>query len=373
MTDPTINTKEILNKLSRRKLLRNSAITATGAVLLPSFLAGCTKDVWDVLHGHGTTPGTNNGWIGGFAQSNPAFAYPNPDLSSLPLLENMANIDLLQRQQAALWPEFSWETEMGSANPMRCFQMFAPDISRVGYTNTGRIYSIICPQQGVCSDTYGCMNVEVSVTGQRGWVDEATRLFAADMTVEGKIWFSQSGMQNSIVQDMLEAFTSKGLPFPSTKANAIRVGTHRVGNPGQPVFPLRSGQTGRFTSPNFTIHREAWTVGNIDVEIGPIKKTDYALVDEFNQLVMDFFNLAAGNMLQPGNVLSWNVWLTAPAKVDQQEWRTHAERWRESIDVEHDHGPGTIAKYANGTPFDAAEALIASKIEELLKWIYDHL
>ena len=44
------------------------------------------------------------GWVGGFAQSNPAFAYPSPDLTSLPLLQNMANIDLLDRQQAVLWP-----------------------------------------------------------------------------------------------------------------------------------------------------------------------------------------------------------------------------------------------------------------------------
>ena len=80
------------------------------------------------------------GWVGGFAESNPAFAYPNPDLSSLPLLDNMANIDLLQRQQGVEWPEFSWETEKGQADPKRCFQMFAPYISRLGYTDTGRVY-----------------------------------------------------------------------------------------------------------------------------------------------------------------------------------------------------------------------------------------
>ena len=71
------------------------------------------------------------GWIGGFEQSNPAFAYPNPNLTSLPLLGNLANIDLLQRQQGAKWPEFSWETCKGSADPKRCFQMFAPYISRL--------------------------------------------------------------------------------------------------------------------------------------------------------------------------------------------------------------------------------------------------
>ncbi|MEK8228873.1 hypothetical protein NKG05_27165 [Oerskovia sp. M15] len=62
------------------------------------------------------------------------------------MLENMANIDLLDRQQAVLWPEFSWTTVPGIESS-RCYQMFAPDISRIGYTDTGRVYSIICPSR----------------------------------------------------------------------------------------------------------------------------------------------------------------------------------------------------------------------------------
>ncbi|TKK65959.1 hypothetical protein FC093_18315 [Ilyomonas limi] len=252
--------------------------------------------------------------------------------------------------------------------------MFAPDISRVGYTNTGRIYAIICPQQGVCSTNYGCMNVEVSVTGQRGWVDEDTKQLAADMTVEGKIWFSPSGLQDAAIWGLWDAFQNSGLPFPATKADSIKVSTHKPGNPDQPVFPLRSGQTTRFTSPDFAIHKDvAWAVANIDVEIGPIKTTNDALVDDFNQLIMDFFNLASGNMLLPSNVLSWNVWLDEPGLVVTKEWQEHAEKWRDSIDQEHEHGPGTIARYADGTPFDPAEELIDEKIEELAQWIYDHL
>jgi hypothetical protein len=57
--------------------------------------------------------------------------------------------------------------------------MFTPDISRLGYTNEGRVCAIICPQQGACSPSLGCMNVEVTVTGQRGWADEANRKLAA--------------------------------------------------------------------------------------------------------------------------------------------------------------------------------------------------
>lgn len=86
------------------------------------------------------------GWTGGFAKSKTAFAYPNPDLTSLPMLDNMANLKLLKRQQGVEWPEFSWLTELGNEES-RCYQMFAPYISRIGYTNTGRVYSIICPQK----------------------------------------------------------------------------------------------------------------------------------------------------------------------------------------------------------------------------------
>ena len=315
------------------------------------------------------------GWICGFAESNPAFAYPHPDLSSLPMLKNMDNINLLQRQQPVEWPEFSWETEKGQGDPKRCFQMFAPYISRLGYTDKGRVYSIICPQQGVCHPKIGCMNVEVTVTGQRGWVNETTREVAADMTVEGQIWFSPFAHENPVFQILWNAFKHSKLPFPKDKANSIRVTTHLPGDSGQPIFPLQKGQTDLFKSPDFAIHNEAWAVAHIDVEIGAIKKTDNELVDHFNQLVMDIFNLASGNMLQPGNTLSWNVWFREPRLVDQEEWRTHAERWRKSIDEGHGSpdGPGTVARYFDGTPFDPVERLIEDKVKEIIHWLWKHL
>jgi hypothetical protein len=314
------------------------------------------------------------GWVGGFAESNPAFAYPDPDLTSLPLLDNMANIDLLQRQQAVRWPEFSWETVPGHP-ASRCFQMFAPDISRLGYTDTGRIYSIICPQQGVCSPSLGCLNVEVSVTGQRGWVDETTRTLAADMTVEGKIWFSPSAHQRTLVKLLWRLFSDNGLPFPADKASAIRVSTHRNQDPSQPIFPVRTQESTLFESPAFARHPEAWSVGNVEVEIGPIAKTGDEVVDDFNQLVMDVFNLASGNMLQPGNLLSWNVWFTAPELVDRQEWRDHAERWRRSIDADHGSpdGPGTAARYFNGSPFQPADAVVQEEIDKVIQYLKEHI
>ncbi len=314
------------------------------------------------------------GWVGGFAESDPAFAYPDPDLSSLPMLANMANIDLLERQQAVLWPEFSWESVPGDPTS-RCFQMFAPDISRIGYTDTGRVYSIICPQQGAYSPSFGCLNVEVSVTGQRGWVDETNQTLAADMTVEGKIWFSPSATAGPLIKLLWTLFSSSGLPFPADKAHAIQVTTHLAKTPSQPIFPVRTGQTTLFESPPFALHPEAWAVANVEVEIGPIVPTGNADVDDFNQLVMDVFNLSSGNLLLPGNLLSWNVWFTEPALVDKQEWREHAEKWRESIDADHGSpdGPGTSARYRDGRAFEPVEALIEEEIEKIIQYLIDHL
>lgn len=311
------------------------------------------------------------GWIGGFATSNPAFAYPNPDLTSLPMPDNMLNINKLQRQQAVKWPEFSWETQKGQPDPKRCYQMFAPDISRIGYTDTGKVYSIICPQQGISSPSLGTLNVEVTVTGTRGWVNEDNKELAADMGVVGKIWFSPGAKQNFIVQQLWDYFEKSYLPFPSKKSQAIVVFTSIVGNPEEPIFPLRKGQSTGFPIPNFAKHEEeAWTVGNLNVQIGDIKKTGYPVVDEFNKFIMDVFNLGSGNMLQKDNILTWNVWFTPPELVDQDEWASHAKKWRDSIDADHGspEGPGTIARYYDGTPFKVGVNILKKDVEnEIIK------
>ena len=302
-------------------------------------------------------------WKGGFAESDPKFAYPNPDLSSLPMLDNMANIDLLQRQQAVKWPEFSWETVPGEPES-RCYRMFAPYISRLGYTNEGRVYSIICPQQGIVSPSLGSMNVEVTVTGQRGWVNEANKEVAADLSVEAKIWFAPSAQQKKIVKKLWDKFANSKLPFPSNKADAIRILTHKVNEPKQPAFPLKIGETKDFDIPDFARHTdEAWNVGNLSVQIGSIVKVrghglKNIVVNKFNKLIVGFFNKSAGNMLKTGNVLTWNVWFTAPELVDQAEWRNHAKLWRDSIQADHgspEGEEGTPVRYFDGTPFKAGE------------------
>ena len=180
------------------------------------------------------------------------------------------------------------------------------------------------PQQGVYHPHLGTLNIEVTVTGNRGWVDEKAPKdanVAADLTTLGQIWFSPGAHQNSLVKFLWTLFANNGLPFPSSKANSIKVTLHNSQNKTLSILPARSGETTRFKSPEFARHpKEAWAVANLEVGIGPIVKTGNSTVDEFNQLVMDAFNVASGNLLTPGNILTWNVWRDEPSLVDQEEW-----------------------------------------------------
>jgi hypothetical protein len=99
------------------------------------------------------------------------------------------------------------------------------------------------------------------------------------------------------------------------------------------------------------------------------------MVDEFNTLVMEIFNLASGNMLQSGNVLDWNVWFTTPSLVDQTEWMEHAVTWRDSIDADHGSpdGQGTTAKYFDGSPFSPVKGLIEEEEAKIKAYILRHL
>ena len=58
MTLPDKNSNELQKKLSRRNMLRSTAIAAAGAIALPSFISGCTKEQWGPVKGGigGTQP-----------------------------------------------------------------------------------------------------------------------------------------------------------------------------------------------------------------------------------------------------------------------------------------------------------------------------
>lgn len=309
-----------------------------------------------------------NDWIGGFEESNPKFKYPKPDLSSLPILDNMANIDKLQRQMKAEWPEFSWLTKLG-VQKSRCFQMFATNISRIGYTDKGRVFSIICPQQGAYLKSVGInLNVEVTVTGQRGWVNETSKEMAADMGVIGKIWFSPDNDAHPFIKILIDKLDKTKFPF--SKATAIQVQTSRVDDAKDPYFPLLRGETNRFKSPDFAKHEKvAFATANLDVQINDVVLTADPIVDKFNAIILGIFNIVSGNMLKKTNVLSWNIWFSKPSVVDQEEWKKHAEYWRYSLNVDHrsPDGDATDAKYFDGRPLEISKLEVLIELYKLYK------
>jgi len=281
------------------------------------------------------------GYVGGFADSKPQYAYPTekPDLDDLEIMDNLLNIDKLDRQQDVLWPEFSWLTTPGDETT-RVYQRFAPNVSRLGYSNDGRIHSIICPQQGIHVPIIGNINIEVTVTGVRGWCKEPEKAFYADMGVVGKVWFSDEGNAPMIVKALQKIANWDKFPF--SKENAIVVGTHNRFEPWNPIFQVKNGTTTEYPIPQERQHWDdnAYGVGHIYVEIGKPEKTGDEKIDHLTNVIINIFNLAAGNKLKSGNVLSWNLWMAPPALVDREEWANHAEHWRQSINVEHEYPGG---------------------------------
>lgn len=293
-----------------------------------------------------------DGYVGGFAQSQEQYAYPQlaPDLSDIPVMDNMDNIDKLTRQQQVHWPQFSWCSKLGDPSS-RIYQMFAPNISRLGYNDEGRVYSIICPQQGFGTALLGEMNVEVTVTGCRGWAEEDKQTIYADLGVKGRIWFTTNSQSLPLLRTLNEILGEKG--FPMSKAQSINVTTHNPREPWNPWFRLMNGTAPEFPHPEYVQHwDEAYGVAHLNVEIGAMEKTGDEKIDDFNQMVLDIFNLGSGNILTKGNTLSWNVWFTEPELVDQKEWQDHADFWRKSLDVLHRSPTDLTNKYDEQTYYD---------------------
>lgn len=316
----------------------------------------------------------------------------NPDGSPyeegqrFPLSDNLDEITHIKRMWRAQWPEFSWLTVPGDEQS-RCYQMFAPDISRVGYgvpdpTNDNKceVYSIMCPQQGIWIEPIeGTLNIEVTVTSSGGWVTEDPMVMDAQITIKPTIWFSPDSVQNKpLIKKLWELFEDSGIPFPSSKAKAIRLNAYGVNKQDQPVtspvLNIVNGKDPNYPVPSFAQHnepdeygQEAAVVVYLGVEIGDVISTGNEIADWFNNLIMDIFNIGSGNLLQSGNVLSWNVWALSPEEVYTPEWENHADYWRYSIDVNHrsPNGDGRNPQYFNGEPFSPKTALICDKLEEL--------
>jgi hypothetical protein len=316
------------------------------------------------------------GWEGGFSEKIPGQPYPNSELlSSLPLEGNLDNIPNIYRMLRAKWPEFSWETTKGDPTT-RTYQMFAPDISRLGYDNTGRVWSIICPQQGIYFPRLGAtMNVEVTVTGNRGWINELAptkTLFAADITIKPTIWFSPDSVDVWFWRTLLKLDNLWSNRLPMSKSKGIRINATN-GDGSNDIIQVRMGEYPDYPFPERANHwgDYAWAVANLAVTIGSITSTSDPNVDEFNRRVMELFNLGSGNLLQENNILIWNLWAGSPELVNQDEWEHHAEYWRHSIDVHHrpPEGVGTDISDINGKPFEVNNLALDVKIGTFAEWV----
>jgi len=302
------------------------------------------------------TPTTSSGlsaYEGGFKDTNPDFAYvnPKPDLSGLEITKNLDNIDKITRMQKIYWPQFSWLAVPGDEST-RLYDLFAKDISRLGYDDSGRIWSLICPQRGKSVPILGTVMLEVTVTGVRGWVDEATRSCAADVGVEGVLWIEPD--DNPFAELFGPLLNKYGFPF--SKKTAAKAKGHAVGKPYEEFWPMRNGTDPLFFHPESMQHwDEAFSVYHLQVEIGDQIMTGSSIVDDFNTLLIDAFNLVTGNILKKGQKVAWNVWANEPEDVDTEEWQGHADRWFESITVNHTY-PTTkyldAPTYFDGTEFE---------------------
>jgi len=299
----------------------------------------------------------SSGWKGGFRDSNPDYAFgtQKPDLSDLPITGNLDNIPKITRMQKILWPQFSWQSIPGDEST-RVYEMFAQDISRIGYDDEGRIWSIICPQRGASAGILGTIMLEVTVTGIRGWVDEPTQSACADMGVTGCLWIEPG--DNPFIAAIAELLDYKKLPF--SKDNAAKVRGHAVGKPYEDYWQMSNGTDPLFFHPQFAQHwEEAYSVYNLQVEIGEQLLIGDELVDDFNAMIIKTFNGVKNNILAQGQKVAWNVWAGEPEIVDTEEWQSHADLWLKSITVNHEYPTGDpgCPRYFDGSPVEPSMKL----------------
>jgi len=298
------------------------------------------------------------GYVGGYAESNPNFAYPttSPDLSSMNMTTNLANIRKLTRQQKIKWPEFTWLSILGDPSS-RLYCTFPEGISRMGYDDEGKVWSIICPQLGAYGNPMlGELNIEVTVTGVRGWTKETKdteRSSCIDIGVMVQFWLSSDDQTSPFFKVLVEFMNEHAQgQLPLEKSKAIQIETSERNNLRQPLSRVSKGMNPDISVPLEKQHwDEAYAVINLSIQINKIKSVDNQLdiVTDFNHLLIDIFNLNGGNMMKPGNILSWNIWFQEPELVDKVEWKTHAERYRKSVDVRPTNsiGPNTASSFTN--------------------------
>lgn len=304
---------------------------------------------------------------GGF--NPPSFDILSADLRQLDWQTNHSDHDdsiVVQRFMRAQWPEFSWIDSTGR----RVFQKLTSDVSRLGYTNNGLMTHLICPQMGKLTNILGTAQVEVTVTKQRGYIDESKlpqpvdhiinsnapnaeqeHWANFDIGVEVNIWFpdvfdrSNSNV-NSVVREIISlAQSAFGVTFPQSKQTAVKLGSTDAVT-GNPYLTLKPGRNPTYEPPDFTLHPEACAVTYLRAIIDTFPKEpsgmDSSDVDgqfraratyELHKTLFSVFNRMYHNILV--GELTWNINLSCPELVNtdaaRQEWEQHRTLWQQSM------------------------------------------
>jgi len=168
------------------------------------------------------------------------------------LTGNLQHIPKIQRMMKFEYPEFNWQMTLGDEET-RCYQKFAQYISRFGYDDRGKVWSVIYPQQGLAT-FMGNVNIKITVTGVRGWIDENKKKVSSDIGVKGQVWFSTESKCLKAFNRFMHRYKGTPYEFPLSKINAIKQTTHKQGDPSDPHLCISSGVNKIIRNPKFAEH-----------------------------------------------------------------------------------------------------------------------
>lgn len=274
---------------------------------------------------------------------------------NLPMKGNHDNDDSGVRMMRGWWPEFNW-FEHPNDSTRKVYERVNQDISRLLYTNEGEILSFICPQRGKCTRHIGCLKVEITVSKVKGWIDEKNKKCSGYFEGYLTIWIDKydikkrQGAMQFILDNHPEIYN---LPMSKQKGIIVPYGGTEKEGADTTMTEFRDNNN---ISPN--LHKDAFMVVSLSAHVKEPIKTGNNKVDIHNQLILDIANIYTTNMLIPGNILNWDIYLTKPELVDKEEYMKHVDKMRISYQIcDESCGPGwdgfTINEYGEKVSIQA--------------------
>merc|ERR1712050_166619 len=164
--------------------------------------------------------------------------------------------------------------------------------------------------------------------------------------------------------------------FPWSKDKAVNVAAHQVGKPYLPEWPMTNGTDPNIFQPMDKRHYDdgAYSVYHLEVEMAEkIKNKESPLADRFDTFLLDIFNIVGGGILLPGQRVSWNVWPLPPEGVDEEEWRGHAQLWKDSMNIKHEYPDGKSINEREVTYYDGSDYVVNKDIPAIITIVKEFL